>query len=274
MKNIFKKNQIIITALAIMIAIAGYISFTRDDAPEMPDSIQTTNPDTDNIDGVIGKDAAGTDLAQATDGNNNDTLVDDITDGLDAAADENDETADIEATDTNEGDTVPVDVEEDGQELGDISDQDILETAQNVTDTGELETGESIPGEAILVSTTLDAGYFKSARLKREQDRSKLKNDMRTIIENATLSESAKKDAVDRMIVLNSIAERENASELLLEAKGFIDSVVYIVDEKVDVVINAPTINDQQSAIIEQVIKDKTGFGVENMSIHPVIIEE
>ena len=31
MKNIFKKNQIIITALAIMIIIAGYLSFTNDD---------------------------------------------------------------------------------------------------------------------------------------------------------------------------------------------------------------------------------------------------
>ena len=30
MKKIFKKNQIIITALALMIAVAGYLSFTND----------------------------------------------------------------------------------------------------------------------------------------------------------------------------------------------------------------------------------------------------
>ena len=29
MKNIFKKNQIIITALALMIAAAGYVSYTN-----------------------------------------------------------------------------------------------------------------------------------------------------------------------------------------------------------------------------------------------------
>ncbi|NLK75833.1 MAG: SpoIIIAH-like family protein [Clostridiales bacterium] len=270
MKNIFKKNQIIITALAIMIAIAGYISFTRDDASDIPDSIQTTNPDTDDMAGIVGQDAY--DLAQATNGDDN-NILDEVTEDIDDALDENNETTDINATDTD-NDTVPVDIDGDTQELGDISDQDILDAANNVKDTGEIETGETVPGEAILVSTTLDPGYFKSARLKREQDRAKAKADMRAIIENASLSESAKKDAVDRMIELNSIAERENAAELLLEAKGFEGSIVYIVDERVDVVINAPTIDDQQVAIIEQVIKDKTGIGVENMSIHPVVLEE
>ena len=31
MKNIFKKNQIIITALAIMLAVAGYLNFSKED---------------------------------------------------------------------------------------------------------------------------------------------------------------------------------------------------------------------------------------------------
>ena len=29
MKRVFKKNQIIITALALMIAVAGYVSYTQ-----------------------------------------------------------------------------------------------------------------------------------------------------------------------------------------------------------------------------------------------------
>ena len=38
MKNVFKKNQIIISALAIMIAVAGYLNFTREKADNDVDS--------------------------------------------------------------------------------------------------------------------------------------------------------------------------------------------------------------------------------------------
>lgn len=51
MKNIFKKNQIIITALAIMIVIAGYLSFTN------KDKVKTTEKDVQTMEqNVAGKD--------------------------------------------------------------------------------------------------------------------------------------------------------------------------------------------------------------------------
>ena len=53
------------------------------------------------------------------------------------------------------------------------------------------------------------------------------------------------------MLALNAIAEKENAAETLLMAKGFADPVVSITDGKVDVVVNAPSITDPQRAQIE-----------------------
>ena len=46
MKKIFRKNQIIITALALMIAVAGYISYTKTNVAEN-EAIQTAG---DNVD--------------------------------------------------------------------------------------------------------------------------------------------------------------------------------------------------------------------------------
>jgi stage III sporulation protein AH len=54
MKNIFKKNHIIITALLIMIVIAGYLSFTNKDAPEDKDSVATMSQDTTDLTQVDG----------------------------------------------------------------------------------------------------------------------------------------------------------------------------------------------------------------------------
>ena len=59
MKKIFRKNQIIITTLALMIAVAGYISYTKTNVAEN-EAIQTAGDNVDNTydiseDGQIGE---------------------------------------------------------------------------------------------------------------------------------------------------------------------------------------------------------------------------
>ena len=59
------------------------------------------------------------------------------------------------------------------------------------------------------------------------------------IINNENADPQAKETAVQDMIDMTAVAEKENAAETLLMAKGFADPVVSITDGKVDVVINA-----------------------------------
>ena len=73
---------------------------------------------------------------------------------------------------------------------------------------------------------------------------------------------------------LTGIAEKENAAELLLEAKGFADPIVNISESEVDVVINATGVTDQQIAQIEDIVTRKTGFEVENITITAAIQED
>lgn len=275
MKNIFKKNQIIITALAIMIAIAGYLSFTNNDKPE--DTLQTANPDQEDYDvfsEVDGMDVAtdttgGTDATDDLTGDTDATTQDDTTDGtLDAT--------DVETTADDENDeTVPVDTEDDTDELGDISDDDILTSAQDVTDTGELETeDDTVPGEAVLVSATVDPGYFSTAKFRREQQRSISRENLLLLIESPDLSEDQKKDAVEEYLELNNIADTENSIEILLEAKGFDGVVVSINNDDVEVIVNAPNITEQQVAIIEEEVKRKANVTAEQITITPTVVDE
>ena len=44
-----------------------------------------------------------------------------------------------------------------------------------VSDNGELNLEEGVPGEAVLARATIDSSYFVSNRVKREQVRSKSK---------------------------------------------------------------------------------------------------
>ena len=76
------------------------------------------------------------------------------------------------------------------------------------------------------------------------------------------------------MLALNAIAEKENAAETLLMAKGFADPVVSITDGKVDVVVNAPSITDPQRAQIEDIVKRKTEVPVDGIVITLMKLEE
>lgn len=269
MKNILKKNNIIITALAIMIIIAGYLSFTNNDGKK-DDAKTAANPALEDyeefteLEGLeVVTDTTGTD--DTTD----DTTGTDDTDLLDDT-DATDEDTTLESTTDDNDETQDTDTLDDTDELGDISDDDILDVADN----GELNLEDGVPGEAVLVSTTIDASYFITKKLDREQVRAKNKDTYMDIIQNAEISEELKKDAVDKMIELTQVAEKESAAEMLLEAKGFDGAVVFINDNEVDVVINAPSLSDQQLAIIEEVVKDKTDIGVEHININPVVVEE
>lgn len=279
MKNIFKKNQIIITALAIMIVIAGYLSFTNNDKPGDEDSVVTTNPDNNVV-----AETEGLDLVQNTT-DIGDTTTDDTTDITDDTTDTTDDTTDeaqndetntdtLDTADDENDETTPVNLEAESQELGDISDDDLLAEANNVTDTGELEV-EDIPGEAVLASTTLDGSFFITKKIEREQDRARSRADLKALIESTNVSETSKQPIIERMIELTHIAEIENNTEVMLEAKGFADAMVTMnADGDINVVINAPSLSDQQLAIAEDVIMNEISATIDQITINPVIVSE
>ena len=69
------------------------------------------------------------------------------------------------------------------------------------------------------------------------------------------------------MVELTETAEKENAAETLLMAKGFSDPVVSISSDKVDVVVNASSITDPQRAQIEDIVKRKAEVGADQIVI-------
>jgi stage III sporulation protein AH len=264
MKNIFKKNHIIITALAIMIVIAGYLSFTNRDAADNKDAVTVTDAE---------------DYEEFTQVDSEDVLVD-SKEGTQIA--DSEETLTVEGEDMDASDEVAANDNEeqladentDAEELADLSDEELTAGSQKVTDNGELDLEEGVPGEAVLTNAVIDAGYFISSKIDREQVRAKNKETYMQIMESPEVTKEQKQMAIDAMLKLTNIAEKENTTEKLLEAKGFDGAVVFINDDKVEVVVNAAALTDQQLAIIENVVKDKTGVSVENIGISTVVLAE
>lgn len=235
MKNVLKKNQIMITALAIMIAVAGYLNFAG------------TKLSDEELLKVSGKSVVSEDDEQVAEGEVLDEL-ENFGDYDSAALEISDEDTDMEAA------SADVTLEEAGlKEIESLDTDDVSET----------------PGEAVFTSST-NVNTLESARLMKEQTRAKNKETLLDIINSAEISEAQKTGAVEEMIALTDIAEKETAAEILLEAKGFEDVVVSISDEGVDVVVKAQSLTDAQRAQIEDIVQRKTGTSPENIIISPV----
>lgn len=238
MKHILKKNQVIITALAIMIAVAGYLNFTQD---KVEDGITTQLVDTKG----------------ETDSGTVETVSNKVT------QDDFADTQDLTQMEDNQDD------------YADISAEDIGGDQMNVADNGELETADEdgAVGEAVLANNTISSDFFASAKLNREQTRAKNKEMLMEIVDNKNLTESQKQDALNNIIKLTEVSEMETATETLLSAKGFDGTVVSIVDNSVDVVVNAKDLTEQQIAQIQDIVKRKTSISSENIVITPVAVK-
>ena len=232
MKKIFRKNQLVITALALMIAVAGYFSYMNNN---MEDGQVTAEASAD----------AGT-VQDTYDISEEDMLAEQeiFTDegtGEELALVEGTETAAVDAA-----------------QSGDV--------AQMTDGAADVEN----PGEAVLTSTTIaNLDYAAEMKLNREQIRSKNKESLLEIVNNTT-----KQDAVNKMIAMTDIAEREAAAEMLLEAKGFSDVVVSITEDNCDVVLNMGEVTDAKRAQVEDIVKRKTNIAADKIVITPIVVDE
>lgn len=255
MKNLIKKNQLMITALAIMIAIAGYLQFAgsglEDEYLTVNDSaIYGEDGEAVSSDGVVAENYTAEGLLEISD----EDLLASLTE--------------IESLDSD------VDIIVD-----DYLDTDMevasAETASGTT-TEEGQVAEAtpeedeIPGEAVFTSTT-GVTMISEAKLLKEQTRAKNKETLLEIINSTGITDEQKQDAVDQMVEMTAIAEKESAAEILLEAKGFEDVVVSINGGTVDVVVNAATLDDAMRAQIEDIVKRKTEISAENIVISTVV---
>ena len=159
----------------------------------------------------------------------------------------------------------------------DISEEDIVldeddsatGTAAAVSDSESVSSKENA-GEAVLVSNTVTGNYFEEAKLSREQTRAKNKETLTSLVNNENVTSEQKDKAMNEIMKMTEISEKETATENLLSAKGFQEAVVTILSDSVDVVVNAEDLTEQQIAQIEDIVKRKTECSADKIVISPV----
>ena len=164
--------------------------------------------------------------------------------------------ADLDITDV----TMETNAESDSAVIEEIPE---TEQADNSSETVD------IPGEAVFTNT-MSVTSLAEANLIKEQTRAQNKAVLLDIINNENVSEAAKQDAINSMIALTDVAQKECDAMVMLQAKGFSENVVSINGEFADVCIGMNELSQVQIAQIEDIVKRKTGIPAENITISPV----
>ena len=247
MKNLIKKNQLMITALAIMIAIAGYLQFA---GAGLEEEYLTVNDDTVYTDVAADAGSGGVITENYTAGDLWDLSEEDLLG------------ADIESLDSDSENLFAENYLNSGMQLTDVDSSYV---------SGATPDENEIPGEAVFTTSGEVTVVLSEAKLLKEQTRARNKETLMDIINSTGLTDEQKQAAVDSMVRMTEIAEKEAAAEILLEAKGFTDVVVSINGNAVDVVVNAGNLDEAMRAQIEDIVKRKTDIDPENIIISTVV---
>ncbi len=231
---VVKRNQIIVTALIVMIAIAGYLNYT-DRAISQPGSE------------IVFHEEIGDNSALVP--NEESALLEEVT---------------LIGAEGEIGTAMTTEVA-----VEDIDDPMLEDAVALQVQTGKIPDSKEA-GAAVFVNSSSDTPFFVQAKLEREQIMAKRREMLTELINNKNLEKDKRAEAADELLTLQKRIEKEAAAEAMIEAKGFKEVYVRIDDQTVDVIVYNSVLSEAEIAQIEDVIRRKTGASADQIRISPL----
>ena len=272
MKNILKRNQIIILVIALMLVSAGYLSYSGNKTAG-----ELLETGTQNI-AENGTEYAGIGDAKLVSSN--------------SVEENNEQVAIVPNEETgNESNTNSNIINNSNQTSAIVNDNDQgkkEETAisQEATTTGSLgkstlnetsNTNENAVANNVLNSTATTSvsnttskeiqEYFSSSRLNRETMYSQMLESYQKILESQTISETQKSIAQTEIQNINSTKNKIMICENLIKTKGFSDLIIFVNDKSISVVVRADNLEQEQIAQIQNIIAREMNVEVGDIHI-------
>ena len=230
MKQILKKNQIIISVIAMMLIAAGYMNYTSNEKQALETAVLT---DSEKYAGI--GDAT---LVSANIADNNDLV-------------NNDETQN-----TDNENNAPKD-EEKKDEIK--SDEQNTETTENTVQ-NEINTSTT-------VTETSGNQYFAELRLERDKMYSQMLESYQKILSNSQISETQKEISENEIKKINDTRNAIMIAENLIKNKGFQDLIIFINGDSISIIVKAKELKEEQIAQIQNIISRELKGEIENIHI-------
>ena len=109
--------------------------------------------------------------------------------------------------------------------------------------------------------------YFVEARLSRTQSRDEAMDALKYMLEDSAMEESAAAVLAQQAQMLAKTIETEGKIENIIKAKGFTDCMVYLEENKVDVIVQSDGLTDSEAAQIMDAVMGEVDVPESNVSI-------
>lgn len=228
MKQILKKNQIIISVIAIMLIAAGYMNYTSNEKQALETAVLT---DSEKYAGI--GDAT---LVSANVADNNDLVNNDETQNIIDDSAKNEEKKDeIKSNDQN------------------------TESKENIVQ-NEINTSTT-------VTETSGNQYFAELRLERDKMYSQMLESYQKILSNSQISETQKEISENEIKKINDTRNAIMIAENLIKNKGFQDLIIFINGDSISIIVKAKELKEEQIAQIQNIISRELKGEIENIHI-------
>lgn len=228
MKQILKKNQIIISVIAIMLITAGYMNYTSNEKQALETAVLT---DSEKYAGI--GDAT---LVSANVADNNDLVNNDETQNIiDDSATNEEKKDEIKSNDQN------------------------TESKENIVQ-NEINTSTT-------VTETSGDQYFAELRLERDKMYSQMLESYQKILSNNQISETQKEISENEIKKINDTRNAIMIAENLIKNKGFQDLIIFINGDSISIIVKAKELKEEQIAQIQNIISRELKGEIENIHI-------
>ncbi len=231
--KIFKKNQIIIYVIALILMTVGYLNYTNktEELNSVETSLQMENDDSSLVAGIgDAKLVSSNDVTSESNTTNITTSETNTT---------------SEETATNETNTTNESLQEENTE------------AQTETETQETSNNQ----------TGTQDDYFEKSKLERDTMYSQMIETYENILNSTNAEETQKQSATDEIKKINDTKNSIMICENLIKTKGFEKSIIFVNDASISIIIGATDISQEEVAQIQNIISREMGAEIENIHI-------
>ncbi|MDW0090094.1 SpoIIIAH-like family protein [Clostridioides difficile] len=155
----------------------------------------------------------------------------------------------------------------DKQDSKESADIDIVDSKASKVKEKVTETSKEIKAQLSSEKNMKKASYILDMKMNREKQRNELVQDLNEMINNPSTTEESRKEASNMKLNIVKTQEKELQIENLLSTKGYEEALVYISDNKVNVVVNEAKLEKKDAAKIFDLVAEQANVKYENIKL-------
>lgn len=156
-----------------------------------------------------------------------------------------------------------------------VSSNDVTENTavENVNSEDTNTAQENLVGESNTVVTSANTNtdtnvdYFASSKLERNNMYSQMISTYQDMLNSTSISDAQKEIATKEIEKINSTKNSIMICENLISTKGFKNSVVFVNDNSVSVIVEADELKSEDLAQIQNILQRELSIDLENLHI-------